>query len=388
MSEPANRWSLARLRRITTSSHHYIAEVDGLRFIAVFSVMLFHVLYAATHVTGASVSGTPFDFLFWPVANGHRGVELFFVISGFILGLPFPAHHLSGSPVVRVGRFYLRRITRLEPPYILALLLFYAAAVVLRTADTQESGFLSGLFLRLGYLHSIVRNERPLLDGVTWTLEIEVQFYLLAPLLAQVFRFDLLPRRLILVAVIGGAPFLASHLPRADLTLPGFIQFFLIGFLTADLHLTGDGGGSPRLYDGVGCAALLATFLLPGWSWFNALFPWLIGLLFLAALRGNRLTTILRNPVIATLGGMCYSLYLLHYPFYSFISSKIVTSGLTLPGACLRVALVALPTAVGAGIVYYILIERPCMNPNWPQILCKRATQLFVASTRALRRAK
>jgi peptidoglycan/LPS O-acetylase OafA/YrhL len=277
-----------------------------------------------------------------------------------------------------VGRFYLRRVTRLEPPYIIALLLFYAAAVVLQTEDARAPGFFSGLLLRLGYLHSLIRNMQPTLDGVTWTLEIEVQFYLLAPLLAQVFRLSPRLRRLLLVAIIGGAPLLAGHIPRSSLTLPGYIQFFIAGFLLADLHTTSKSDRrQPHLYDMIGLTSLMAAFLLPDGKWFNMLFPWLLGLLFLGALRGGWLTAILRYQSVAVLGGMCYSLYLLHYPLYSFIAGRIITGHLSLAGACLRLGVAALPLAVAAGVAYYLLIERPCMNPNWPKQFYQRVRQLL-----------
>src|SRR5580704_7458253 len=114
-----SRWNIGRLRRITTASHRYMAEVDGLRFIAIFSVMLFHVYFNVAHSRDFTLSASRFDFFFWPVTNGFRGVQLFFVISGFILGLPFATQYITGGPPVKIGRFYLRRITRLEPPYIL-----------------------------------------------------------------------------------------------------------------------------------------------------------------------------------------------------------------------------------------------------------------------------
>ncbi len=378
MPTPPGRWNLARLQRITTSSHRYIAEVDGLRFIAIFSVMLFHVHYAATNIPGTTLTASPLNILFWPVTNGYRGVELFFVISGFILGLPFAAHYLADAPAVKIGRFYLRRLTRLEPPYILALLLFYGAAVGLHDIHAQDPNFFSGLLLRLGYAHSIVRGLPPKLDGVTWTLEVEVQFYLLVPLLARIFKLAAAPRRLILVAAICGAPLLANIIPRSDLTLPGFIQYFLAGFLLADLHSTGAGAGkiSAQLYDWLAMAALLALALTPDVTVFRQLFPWLLALLFIGALRGNWFTAVLRRPVIATFGGMCYSLYLLHYPLFSFIAARIITSGVTLPMACLRLGLVGLPMAIGAGIAYYILIERPCMNPNWPQLVWQNVRRM------------
>ncbi len=157
--------------------------------------MLFHVYYLAMHVPGIALAGSTFDFLFWPISHGFLGVQLFFVISGFILGLPFASHFLTNGPAVKVGRFYFRRLTRLEPPYVLALLLIYAAAIVMHNVHTREPGFMAGLPLRLGYAYLLVRGAPPTLDGVTWTLEIEVQFYLLAPLLARVFKLPVKPRR-------------------------------------------------------------------------------------------------------------------------------------------------------------------------------------------------
>lgn len=103
------------LRRITTSGK-YIPEIDGLRFVAILSVVLFH-------VPGQIPLGGPHTGLFWYViSNGKRGVELFFVISGFILAFPFASNILRGSKSVSLGSYFLRRVTRLEPPYIIAIL--------------------------------------------------------------------------------------------------------------------------------------------------------------------------------------------------------------------------------------------------------------------------
>lgn len=358
----------ASLRRITTSSHRYIAEVDGLRFIAIFSVLLFHVWYASSHVAGAPLVDSRLSFLLYPLMNGHRGVEIFFALSGFILGLPFAAQWLANAPPVRLGRFYVRRVTRLEPPYLLALLLFYGAAAAMHNDDSNQPDFVSGLFLRIVYAHNLIRNLHASLNGVTWTLEIEVQFYLLAPFLAQVFRLPRLLRRMLLVVIICGAPLVAPFTWHSGMTILGFIQFFLIGFLVADLQ-TVRGPVEPwagQVYDALGIGAFLALALWPHSLVFDALFPWWIGVLCLGALRGNYFTAALQRPAVAVLGGMCYSLYLLHYPLLSFIAGKVIHAGMTLPAAYVRLGAIGLPVVVGVGIVYYILIERPCMNPNWP----------------------
>ena len=356
-----------------------MAEVDGLRFIAIFGVLLFHVYYAATHVPGTVLTNSRFNFVVWPVMFGFRGVEHFFVISGFNIGLPFAQHDLSKGPPVKLGRFYLRRITRLEPPYILALLIFYGLAILVKNVHTGEPGFYSGLPLRLIYAYFFLRRDSNCLDGPTWSLEIEVQFYLLAPLLAQVFNLDAWPRRIILLAVIFGAPLLVPIVPGGGYMLLGFIQYFFTGFLLADIHTTGTGMGwlKPRLLDLVGLCCLLVMALAPQSPALATLLPWLICGLFMGALRGAWLTAILRWSWVSVLGGMCYSIYLLHNPIYSFVAGKIISNGLSVPQACLRLGLFGLPIVLTAGIAYYVLIERPCMNPNWPHLAFQRISRLI-----------
>ena len=85
-----------RLRRVTTTGR-FVPEIDGLRFVAIMTVVAFHVLtylraqhpmFSAPHTEGVIERAA---------STGYFGVELFFVISGFILALPFASHHLSGD---------------------------------------------------------------------------------------------------------------------------------------------------------------------------------------------------------------------------------------------------------------------------------------------------
>ncbi len=356
-----------------------MAEVDGLRFIAIFSVMLFHVYFNVAHAHDLFLAPSRFDFLAWPITNGFRGVQLFFVISGFILGLPFANQYIAGGSPVKIGRYFLRRVTRLEPPYILAMLLIYAAAVVMHNVHTKEPGFYSGLPLRLVYAYYFVRLDPPTLDGVTWTLEIEVQFYLLAPLLAKVFKLPATPRRLALIAAIIGAPFLTSIVPRGEHTLLASVQYFLIGFLIADIHCTGAGKGwlPAWILDVMGAGFLFAMLWMPEMPLLLWLLPWVLGGIFIAALRGNLFTAFLRLPTISVIGGMCYSLYLLHNPILSFITTKVTANGMALPVAYLRLLIFGMPPVMIAGIAYYILIERPCMVPNWPHLVFQYFSRKF-----------
>jgi peptidoglycan/LPS O-acetylase OafA/YrhL len=117
-----SNWVIAHLSR-ETSSGRFIPEMDGLRFVAIGMVILFHLNgYLAAKATFPQYSlMAQSDWLARIALVGFRGVELFFVISGFILGLPFAAHHIEGAPPVNLRKYYLRRLTRLEPPYIVTV---------------------------------------------------------------------------------------------------------------------------------------------------------------------------------------------------------------------------------------------------------------------------
>src|SRR5512135_2587051 len=128
-------WSekiLSRFRRVTTSGN-FISEIDGLRFIAIGTVVLFHLvvnLGIKSPVTYAIPSEG--NLIVAVARHGFRGVELFFIISGFILAYPFASHYIKGARRVNLRSYFLRRVTRLEPPYFLCMILFFGASVLLR----------------------------------------------------------------------------------------------------------------------------------------------------------------------------------------------------------------------------------------------------------------
>src|SRR5580692_2669668 len=121
---------LAPYRRIT-STGQFIPEIDGLRFVAILSVYIYHlagdVLRHSSEASNQALHGAS---LFEVTQILNIGVPLFFVISGFILGMPFAAARLEGKRPVSLKKYFLRRVTRLEPPYILCLVLFFALKLV------------------------------------------------------------------------------------------------------------------------------------------------------------------------------------------------------------------------------------------------------------------
>jgi peptidoglycan/LPS O-acetylase OafA/YrhL len=358
-----------------TSSGRFIPEVDGLRFVAIGLVVVFHLDdYVGRTITGGDPGTGGVDFAGRYLPNGNRGVQLFFVLSGFILALPFARHFLGASQRPSTLGYYRRRLTRLEPPYVVAMCGLAVAAVALGTLDGSQA--IRHLTASLGYVHTIVFGAPSRINGVAWTLEVEVQFYLLAPLLAFVFA---VPSRLHRRAVLGVAAvaaavlqiaFLDAEATRASLSLLNFIQYFLVGFLFADVYLT-DWSESPirdsRRWDLVALIGWpVLVFLDLSANVARLVLPALLFVLFCATFRGSAARGAFRLHVLTTIGGMCYTIYLLHYPLLSILhraTGDVPVEDYETALVMQFAIFVPLLLAVSAG--FFLAVERPCMDPGW-----------------------
>ena len=104
-------------------------EIDGLRFIAICWVV---VLMHLSNIIDTNLYNNQLisnSFIAKMVLEGGNGVSFFFMISGFILALPFLREKLYQGKKVSLKKYYLRRLTRLEPPYIAALLIAFIMLV-------------------------------------------------------------------------------------------------------------------------------------------------------------------------------------------------------------------------------------------------------------------
>src|SRR5258708_32661948 len=155
--------------------------MDRLRFVAISMVVLFHLNgdWMAKPTFYEPRPSAP-DWLCRAALVGSHGVELFFVISGFILALPFAAHLLAGEPGVSLRKYYLRRLTRLEPPYFVTVFLLLALGGWVHHG--ARSAILPHLAASLGYLHNLIYGGHGTVIGGALSFGIEVQVYLLVPL--------------------------------------------------------------------------------------------------------------------------------------------------------------------------------------------------------------
>jgi peptidoglycan/LPS O-acetylase OafA/YrhL len=376
MSWLTNRSQLAawlgniRFRRVVTSNR-FIPEVDGFRFLAILIVIINHVYVECWPIP----SKTPFAIVFHNMFDdGKRGVYLFFTISGFILALPFARHHLQQGPAVNLKSYFTRRITRLEPPYIITMVGRFLFFVVYRAKHIAVGALFLHLLASLFYLHGLVYARYPVINLPAWSLEVEIQFYLLAPFLASVFLIrNKVFRRTLLLVLIAATGLFAVHVvdpvPRPSLTLLNFLQYFLAGFVLADLYLTDDFPKLPALvWDAAGLAAL-GWIMLSKSSLYLVVVPFVTLILYLAGFKGKIVRSVFSFAPISVIGGMCYSLYLTHSTVLSVMATfvhKIVHLHLAAP---LQIFLIFVPcflAVVLVGGIFYLLIERPCMAPDWP----------------------
>jgi peptidoglycan/LPS O-acetylase OafA/YrhL len=366
-------YGLLQLRRIT-SSGRFVPEIDGLRFVAIASVVLYHFHGFVAHQRAAPGADSVQRF----VEHGYRGVNLFYVISGFILGLPFAARHLQlTSAGVSLKSYFLRRITRLEVPYLLNLLICFA---VMAWSSGTAANLLPHLGASMVYLHSFIFGAQNPVNPVVWTLEVEVQFYCLAPLLAWIFKLQSRTgRRAILLVLILSAGLLQMLYwdapARIKLSILYAIQFFLTGYLLADIYLV-DWKGQPATcwrWDLASLASWPIVFFADDRVVWTVL-PLLLLVGCQGAFSGSLFNRFFRSHTITILGGMCYSIYLFHYVLIPPLLR--VTGGLD-PGGGFNVyflsqTLLYLMILLVVSGAFFVLVERPCMTRDWPQRLARR----------------
>jgi peptidoglycan/LPS O-acetylase OafA/YrhL len=336
-TRPLTAFLRQQLARIT-STGEFIPQIDGLRFLAVMLVFGHHAFaHYLEHTHRLGTQSLPRDWaLIYPrsplVSWGLDlafGVPLFCTISGFVLSIPFARSGIKGAPPPSRKAYFLRRLVRLEPPYIIAMV-FWFLTIVLPWHQTNPAAYFDSYFraffphllASLGYLHALVYGQPSWINGLAWTLEIEVQFYLVLPWLAEIFRSRPAKwRRATLVALIFASALFAKFIvgapqhSRLSLSLAVQLHFFLAGLLLADLYLDAPPilRLGPRIADtlAITSAALLVVVVHrePKLAWTE---PFLIAGFYFGVFSGAWTGRIFRFPLLTIFGGMGYTIYLYH----------------------------------------------------------------------------
>ena len=320
----------------------YFPEVESLRGVAIALVFLYHVAGFVDGTRGQRL-GLVVSPLRAFVHGGQTGVSLFFVLSAFLLSLPFLAES-AGNVRVNRRRYYERRALRILPLYWTAVM---ATSVAQAHRPTDVLRGAPYLF----FLNSLPAFNRTLapLNAPWWSLATEVQFYLLLPLLPSALgsrrgryaaAVGLLGYVAVYVAFLRGALVAESIEWRIVLahSVFGRAPVFAAGILVAGLfHRFGDrmqrwcsqqplvrAGGADAMFLAllVGLGCLLRQVVFHGyWEMELAAQAWHVlegvlwgAVLFLLLVAPVRIKPLFANRPLAMIGLLSYSIYLVHVP--------------------------------------------------------------------------
>ena len=346
-----------------------LTAIDALRGIASMCVILPHFVgfFAGLAAGGFQVGKVMMDL----GEYGHWGVDIFFVVSGFVIAFTTLGRPLGWNGV---SSFMLRRLTRLAPPYWVSILLMLGVLCLQAIFGAKPH--------RLGAAWSLLATQAPLvgahlfylqdllgltnLNAVYWTLCIEVQFYLVFVVGLVLWRQTKRKYTKLLVpaTVLLGSSWLVSVLlwlgdwkgvPRNFLP---YWHEFALGILACQLV----GGTGPTRWGRI-VPAVLLTFgtlaavvsnrsgLLVAFATFGVI--WFLGM------RG-RLQTALDISILQFLGRISYSLYLVHVPIGTvFLGLKTRLSAHDDAWLDFGLFFLAVGCSLAAAAIFYRYVEYP-----------------------------
>jgi peptidoglycan/LPS O-acetylase OafA/YrhL len=321
------------------------AALDGLRALAALGVWVLHV--------GGHTGLMYRDGMYaWMISRLGIAVPIFFVLSGLLLYRPWARAVLEDAPAPRTGRYLWRRVLRVMPAYWLV-----TVPVLLAWSSLDRTGWVKWLLLLQNYTE-----QEPAPDGLyqMWTMPVEMAFYLLLPVLAWLLHrwarggdrpVRLLAGIAVLPVVSVTSVVLAHALEQHQLALwlPHHLIFFAAGMAMAVLSVWGRGGQAvaavaPQLLVlALLLYAVLSTELagpreltLPSLSqslWRlvleSAVAILVVAPFALASRRDSLRHRVLGNPVLAYLGRVSFSFFLVHAPvitlFYKLTGTPLLT---------------------------------------------------------------
>jgi peptidoglycan/LPS O-acetylase OafA/YrhL len=383
---------------------------DGLRALACLAVFFCHVQeYWAVHGWSATTV-TIAKFL----NSCNRGVGVFFVLSGFLLAMPFWRAHRSGSPMPNLKVYALRRLARIAPGYWVCVLVMTLIYGLWHTPWDRVA-----LLLTLSFSNSLVSATfKPWYDTPLWSIGVEVLFYVMLPLLALgMFRLrTALAARIYCLGVIvllalgqwlllRAAPGIerwVQHpaLFRADpqnwataYNAPAMFTHFLVGVLAADLYLilaarrlaagpAADGSEHWfNRYDLVPAVALLLIIWsagdprwdLPALEYLHFRWPALhilVGVSLALLPFSRHLGGWLDNRFLRATAALSFGIYIWHTPVQigvrnllrHWLAPQYLRTGSQWYVGTVVFAAIALTLSYAVAAVSYYLIERPILN--------------------------
>jgi len=220
------------------ASAPHVDVLDGIRGLAIALVMWFHIWEITWQGAAFTLFGRTYDFIFIG-RMGFVGVEIFFFVSGFCLFWPYARALAAKQPFPTAKHFAYRRFIKIVPSYLLALTILVALGSERgRSLDDGIKDVLSHVF----FVHTWFQSYFGSIDGVLWSLGVEVQFYVIFPLVVLAFvRWPVLTAVAMSLTAFVWRYFVErccatgafNHFHQLENNLPAFLDLFAIGMLAA-----------------------------------------------------------------------------------------------------------------------------------------------------------
>lgn len=309
-------------------------SLDGLRGVAAYAVVASH--FAS--MTGALLF--PFN------QAGRLGVMLFFILSGFLMGRLYLSRAFNAG---EVGGFFRKRVARVVPLYLFAVLVSFALVLTLGKSWPLFKIDGSNLLDHLLFLKG---------TDVLWTVAAEVQFYAAFPLVWLLYRrTDGATTALALILIVG---LCTLFWDKASPVFFRVVPFFLLGIMASMIKVE-----RSKVVDLLFLASAAAVCLsLPAvkaaigfpraTNWDSVVHMATVFVLLLSAANSNLADHLLGNRFMAFFGTISYSVYVLHLPVLRMLNAY----GLLSHGTVASVVISLVATTLVAAVSYY-LIENP-----------------------------
>ena len=329
------------MRDIKMAEKKRFTEIDALRGIAAMVVVLYHYIVFYDEKFG-HLKENYIDIL----SFGHYGVQLFFIISGFVI-------YMSVLKVKSTSDFLTKRAIRLYPTYIFAIIVT-AFIVGLSSVDTLKTGVVD-TFINMTMFQDFFGIKN--VDGVYWSLRVELTFYLLMALL---LIFNLQKRVMLftgiwlgvsaLIQITNGIAGTETTALLEKFSMSNYCQMFIIGIM---FYYIWQHGNHLKYYLMI-AASLIYDFSFEGMT--NGLFT--VFFIFVFYLILNDKMQWLKSDTLVYLGALSFPLYLIHQNIGYVIIQKLESLGF------LHEIFLVIPLGISLVIAHLILnyVEKPSHN--------------------------
>ena len=313
----------------------YLAVADFLRVASISLVAWYHFWQQSWLNPNFSIGGKTVNLL-GLVSSGYMMVDVLLVLSGFLLTVPYARARTEHRPSPSTADFYAKRFWRIFPSYFFAIAVVFLAFALPEHSYPSAGRAIGDLLMHLSFTHNLSTYSylSTPLPGVLWTLAVEVQFYLIFPLLMKLYRRS--PAAVCAGLTLAALAVRAWILLRVEDTtvlvnqLPCMLDLYACGMLAATAYVSASAKRPGRAFAWLTPALALLCFLLllqiiyvqPYGDYVEARRQQLIWRLPVGLLTGYILLfgclisdkpgRIVGNPATRWLSGISYNFYIWH----------------------------------------------------------------------------